>query len=444
MNRITFLLVLALYCAPAVSAPATNYFVDYTKGNDGNTGLSPGQAWRTVGKVNGLNFSAGDSILFKRGEIWRETLIVPSSGSANNPIVFGAYGSGAKPVFDADSTRSNAIYIDGKKHITLWCLDACQGARESVRVENNSSYIVCDSLIVRDTADTPGYGVGLLFSGCHNYIVRRCEAYNNYWNGFATQTYTATSAVGDCIYEYNKSHDNGHTGFDFQAVSETRNIRNVTFRYNTAYRNAHCGVYIDQEDPQTVSGITIAYCSVYRNGRGGVYIDDNSGSGRTPPFASGVTICNCTCYGNGTTGEVTSPGILGFMQNSTVRNCIFCNNQDAYDSSKIELWLNDGGGTSNTVNYNCLYNLHSSGIISWNGTPYTHSGFQYIGQQANGISVNPLFASADGDDYTLTGSSPCINAGIATGFSKDVAGNTVPDNSAPDIGAYEYQSSGEK
>ncbi|HIA12061.1 MAG TPA: T9SS type A sorting domain-containing protein [Flavobacteriales bacterium] len=50
----------------------------------------------------------GDSILFKRNESWREQLIVPSSGQAGNPITFGAYGNGKKPLFLGSIAKNNA------------------------------------------------------------------------------------------------------------------------------------------------------------------------------------------------------------------------------------------------------------------------------------------------------------------------------------------------
>jgi hypothetical protein len=74
------------------------YYVDATGGDDGNTGLATDNAWQTISKVNGESFSAGDSILFAKDNTWREQLTVPSSGSAGNPITFGAYGSGAAPI----------------------------------------------------------------------------------------------------------------------------------------------------------------------------------------------------------------------------------------------------------------------------------------------------------------------------------------------------------
>lgn len=83
--------------ALATAAGATTYYVDATGGNDGNAGTSAGTAWKTMAKVNGATFAAGDQILFKRGEVWRESLVPPSSGASGNPIVFDAYGLGEAP-----------------------------------------------------------------------------------------------------------------------------------------------------------------------------------------------------------------------------------------------------------------------------------------------------------------------------------------------------------
>src|SRR3989337_2636890 len=77
-------------------------------GSDAADGLSDGNAWETIAKVNGSSFNAGDSVLFKKGSTWREQLTVPSSGSSGSPITFGAYGAGEMPV------------ISGADIITSW------------------------------------------------------------------------------------------------------------------------------------------------------------------------------------------------------------------------------------------------------------------------------------------------------------------------------------
>ncbi len=85
--------VLCVLCLQAVGS-ATDYYVNASGGNDGNTGRSTSLPWRTIGKVNATSFVAGDRIFFGRGGIWRETLTPRTSGAAGSPISFGAYGSG--------------------------------------------------------------------------------------------------------------------------------------------------------------------------------------------------------------------------------------------------------------------------------------------------------------------------------------------------------------
>ena len=95
-----FSIVIIMLSLLSVNLFATNYYVDATNGNDDNQGLSPDHAFKTISIVNSMKFNPGDRILFKRGEMWREQLIVPSSGVTDNPIVFEAYGSGNRPIIN--------------------------------------------------------------------------------------------------------------------------------------------------------------------------------------------------------------------------------------------------------------------------------------------------------------------------------------------------------
>ena len=75
---------------------ATIYYIS-SNGNDGNSGTSPGESWKSLAKINSYKFNPGDQILFNSGDEWSGTIIVNSSGTAGNPIIYGAYGSGQKP-----------------------------------------------------------------------------------------------------------------------------------------------------------------------------------------------------------------------------------------------------------------------------------------------------------------------------------------------------------
>jgi hypothetical protein len=76
----------------------TTYYVSSSTGNDSNSGTSSAAAWQTVADVNAQTFQPGDSILFRRGDVWNESLVPPSSGTSGNAIAFDAYGSGAAPI----------------------------------------------------------------------------------------------------------------------------------------------------------------------------------------------------------------------------------------------------------------------------------------------------------------------------------------------------------
>ncbi len=94
MFRLSFLIsIIALH----LGVNATNYYIDASSGKDGNTGLTPQQAWATLSKVNNTLFNAGDSILFKAGEIWSGQLLIDDKGVEDKVIVYTSYGEGDKP-----------------------------------------------------------------------------------------------------------------------------------------------------------------------------------------------------------------------------------------------------------------------------------------------------------------------------------------------------------
>ena len=101
-----FLIILFLFIS--LIASATDYYVK-TAGSDANTGLSDGQAWQTITKVNSmwLGFIGGDKVFFNRGDTFYGTLTAGSSGSIGNPIMIGAYGTGLAPVISAFTTLSS-------------------------------------------------------------------------------------------------------------------------------------------------------------------------------------------------------------------------------------------------------------------------------------------------------------------------------------------------
>ena len=108
---------------------ARSFYVD-PAGSDGNSGSSLNSAWRSIAKVNALAFEPGDTVNFKRGGVWRETLEPHRGGAPGKPVTFTAYGDGPQPVvsgsdiitrwtrtdgaiYSAHSEKPSNVYVDG-------------------------------------------------------------------------------------------------------------------------------------------------------------------------------------------------------------------------------------------------------------------------------------------------------------------------------------------
>lgn len=92
----SFLLLVALF--PGISQ-AAQFYVSHN-GSDAANGTSPSQAWRSIARLQQhlVNLQPGDQVLFERGGTYPGLLSIYKSGTAAQPIVFGAYGSGEQPI----------------------------------------------------------------------------------------------------------------------------------------------------------------------------------------------------------------------------------------------------------------------------------------------------------------------------------------------------------
>lgn len=90
---------------PPSSAPGRTFHVDAQTGRDEADGRSPERAWRSLERVNDADLKPGDTVCFKRGGVWRGSLL-PVSGAAGAPVTYTAYGQGAKPLLLGSRPRN--------------------------------------------------------------------------------------------------------------------------------------------------------------------------------------------------------------------------------------------------------------------------------------------------------------------------------------------------
>ncbi|WP_329123139.1 hypothetical protein [Streptomyces sp. NBC_01465] len=109
----TTVLALLAAAAPAVAtSPHAGsrdiQYVDCSAAGSRRTG-SAAAPWQTLDQVNTLALKTGSQILLRRGTRCEGTLAPRGTGRPGDPMVIGAYGSGAKPVIDGNGNPETLL-----------------------------------------------------------------------------------------------------------------------------------------------------------------------------------------------------------------------------------------------------------------------------------------------------------------------------------------------
>ena len=232
------------------------YYVDATRGQDSNSGTAETAPWKTISKVNGTTLAPGDFVLFKCGENWREELIIKSDGMGGNPITFGAYGVGDKPIITAAdvvvnwaktfsrsnvwqttrTTQTRIVFFDGNLGMEsaslreidrefewywqdniLYIYSAADprevythpgidvGARNNAIVGHDRNYYTIDGLELRGANGKMNSGAGLLLAG--DFVtVRNCTFMHNCYAGKHGSDTANYGSIINCEIHHNQGH----------------------------------------------------------------------------------------------------------------------------------------------------------------------------------------------------------------------------------------------
>jgi hypothetical protein len=115
VRRIRYFFFCSLIMA-SCACGKTNYYVSSSTGNNSNNGTSPKTAWQTLDKVYSKSpaFQPGDSILIMRGDTLDGQFNVTLNGTAQSPIVIGAYGTGEKPLIVGNLSKRTWTATPGR------------------------------------------------------------------------------------------------------------------------------------------------------------------------------------------------------------------------------------------------------------------------------------------------------------------------------------------
>ena len=430
MKRKLFLLS-ALFLAECTLVQGANYYVDSSKGDDANNGLSEASPWKTLAKINSSKFATGDIILLRRGATWREQLNFPSSGSPGAPIVIGSYGSGEIPVISgADvvppeswspcqpcGTNIWEAPVKAKANVVIF--DGTKGNRKSTSTElsNPGDWFWDSGTLYIFSSEQPSAafrhpgiesGVrpsGLNLTGISNVVVKDISVsganavpYGEGAGIFAITVHLAgptpegltlshlivSNGAGDGIHIENASrcsvdavlvHDNDGAGIEVYHSNGKFPIDSGSITNSEVHHNGFNGIFLvgcpRAERCRSVvypDGLTITNFQITGN-----KVHDN-GAGIYLHETNGSLISGNVAYSNTNTtrkGEGYCVGISGSSSNIVEKN-------DCYKArlAGIELSIDTGrppfGSSDNIIRYNVVHDDGTHGIFT-NYDPSQHN-----------------------------------------------------------------------
>lgn len=314
-------LILILMAVSTVQlANATNYYVSIT-GNDANSGTSTSTPWRTITKVNSVNFLPGDNLYFKGGEVFNGNIYLSASDGNSPTIIFtiSSYGGGRATINAGNGYGISAYNTQGIRIENL----IVTGSGMSTNTQDGIGFyadlagsvklkgVSFDNIEVKNFGKT-GVKIGSWNgnTGYENLSLNNLDVHDNLWDG---------------ILVYGFIGYNNYVGYPHKNVTITncRSYNNPGIADPNAIRGN--GIVLSN----TETGL-IQNCVAYNNGAnnihcggpGGIWVYD----------AKGIVIQYNESYGNKSTS--TCDG-LGFDLDGGSINCIMQYNY-SHD--------NDGGG----------------------------------------------------------------------------------------------------
>lgn len=389
----------------------TIYYVDGVGGNDGNTGLSWGQAWKTLGQAN-LNVGDSDSV-FVKAATYNEQLVLDDEVNwqafTHPVIVDGTALSGTgiqvtSGVSGKDITITRFIVegftsgpgfeVQGTNSI-LGFSCVSRGNQKGLEIDANATFIVEGTCEFKSST---GVGIEIASSNASLEVDGKLLVFNNggqgitclgagssiigdltlteIWNN-ANGIYWSTGAHG--TFNGLKIYGNTYDGFYFNEDAD-----GLIIEFSDVYSNGREGIS-SGSSALSVTDVRIRRNRIYKNGRDGIFIDDD---------AEDIRIYRNTLWKNGRHGIYFHPAAA---TNSFISSCII--------ASDIEYGIDTDSPLLSLIRKNC-FDFNKAAV---------YDGSEHEGEDVGtgNIDADPVMEDPDGTvpNFELRSTSPCIGTG---------------------------------
>jgi hypothetical protein len=444
--------------------------------------VGPGKPYINIGDVPWESLVAGDTVLiYWRTESYKEKWVICRQGTASAPItVRGVPGpKGELPVIDGNgaTTRRQLNYWNENRAVIK-----IGGA--NVPADTTPKYITIENLDIRSarppytftaasgaTQTYTNNAASIYVEKGENITVRNCVIHDS-GNGFFVAS-SNSLASRNIMVEGNYIYDNGIDGSLFEHNNYTAAI-GITFQYNRfgPLRSGALGNNLKDRS----AGLVVRYNWIEGGNRQLDLVDgEDSGLIRSDPryrqtHVYGNLLIEPANAGNrqiahygGDSGATANyrKGTLYFYNNTVVstrtdRTTLMrlSTNEERCDARNNIIYVTAAGNTLSMVDSAGVLDLsHNWTKPGWVNTFGTLTGS--VNNDGTNLSgTSPAFANEVAQDFHLSSSSLCINAGaplhpgalpandVTRQYVKHQSGEQRLADGQLDIGAYEHAASG--
>lgn len=402
----------------SINLLSKTYYIDSEKGDDNNSGFSPSDALKNFSSLILNKLSPGDSVLFKKGCHWNETISISVKGYNDDPISFSSYGTGHLPTIDLKGKNANGIYIYDSKNLILDGFNVVNIGIDSSNIKVVSS----QNCIVRSCSLYVTGRAGIFLEKdktCtmqNNFITTPAELIPNQSDGIYAQRNSDNIYDGNTIIDQNLSPEQ-HSDC-IQLYQETNAIvRNNYLEQKNEKRSNAQGLYCTLP-----FGTHIYYNNVITapNTKAHVmaFLNLKKGTGK-------VMVLNNTLSG----------GFMNIFRTDTddpiIKNNVFITT-GKYSMVRLDTALSNAADINNNIYYS-----QSDKPVNYQNKEYTFKDWVKMGKESEGLETDPHLNK----DFTPKPESPIINKGsdLSIIFKEDKTGFQRIKKKRFDIGAYEYK-----
>jgi hypothetical protein len=461
------------------------YYVDATGGNDSWNGQSATYTsgttgpWKTLAKVNASTSTtrAGDSVLFKRGEVWHGQLTT-DAGSSSGRVTYGAYGDTSLPKpqilgsVEEDSPSNwtnvgtnlwktasvpnssygvgNVIYNNGES-CGYDCPDLATLASRQTQGDwyiDSSSYVT-----VYSTAIPSSYYSDIEMAVCKNVIqggsyvtIQNLDLRYGGFHGIQFVSKTNVT-VADCdvsfmggagTWDWRLGNGIEFYGSAAYALIERCNIWNIWDSGISQQGDNSSQV----EHDMTFRNNVIGKCDY--TSYEAAWLSSSTAQIYNIHFENNTSLCagmGWTLYQHRHNGWTTYGIHVWMSLDASKVSSFYVRNNIFYETTGALICVRDNAQPGMTVDYNAYYTSGAYVGDCW-GHSYDMAGFAmyqaFTGYDAHSLAAPIGMADPANGNYRLAATSPAIDIGLNTGLATDFAGTARPQGPGYDIGAYEY------